>query len=60
MAFVEALLAFWLSYPSSIVFGQVLLQTAPPEQSIQMLAFKQVIRDVSKGHLAFGPEMKLM
>jgi hypothetical protein len=49
MAFVEAGVAFWLAYPSSVVFGQVLLQTAPPEETVQMLAFRKAIRDVSSG-----------
>ena len=47
MAFAEAAIAFWLAYPSSLVFGQVLLQTAPPEQTAQMLAFKKAVSDVS-------------
>ena len=47
MAFIEAGVAFWLAYPSSLVFGQVLLQTAPPQQTVQMLSFKKAIEDVS-------------
>lgn len=54
MAFVEAGVAFWLAYPSSLVFGQVLLQTAPPEQAVQMLSFNKAVREVSLSHAETG------
>jgi hypothetical protein len=49
VAILETLLTFHVSYPASIAFGQVLLQTAPPERSIQMIALNKSLREV-EGH----------
>jgi hypothetical protein len=47
LALAETILAFWLAYPASVAFGKVLLQTAPPQDTVQMLALKKAIREVS-------------
>ncbi|KAJ9109067.1 hypothetical protein QFC21_000394 [Naganishia friedmannii] len=47
LALVETILAFWLTYPASVAFGKVLLQTAPPQDALQILAMKKAIREVS-------------
>jgi hypothetical protein len=46
LALGETILAFWLAYPASVAFGKVLLQTAPPQDTVQMLALKKAIREV--------------
>lgn len=54
LALIETILAFWLAYPASLAFGKVLLQTAPPQDTVQMLALKKAIREVSSIHVQSG------
>ncbi|CDZ97417.1 Putative Zn2 transporter MSC2 (cation diffusion facilitator superfamily) [Phaffia rhodozyma] len=49
VAVLETVLTFVVSYPASIAFGKVLLQTAPPERSVQMIALDRSLREV-EGH----------
>ncbi|KAJ9125411.1 hypothetical protein QFC22_000371 [Naganishia vaughanmartiniae] len=46
LALAETILAFWLAYPASVAFGKVLLQTAPPQDALQVLAIKKAIREI--------------
>ncbi|KAJ9107856.1 hypothetical protein QFC19_002762 [Naganishia cerealis] len=46
LALVETILAFWLAYPASVAFGKVLLQTAPSQDALQVLAMKKAIREI--------------
>lgn len=57
LAFIEAVVAFWLAYPCTIVLAQLLLQTAPPENAVQMVALRRAIQDVGRD-LILSPCMK--
>lgn len=35
-----------ISYPASVAFGRVLLQTAPPERAVQMINLNKSLREV--------------
>lgn len=48
LSLLETALCFWIAYPASVAFGQVLLQTAPAGRTIQMAAFERAVREVRK------------
>lgn len=49
VAILETVLTFAVSYPASIAFGRVLLQTAPPQRAVQMINLTKSLKEV-EGH----------
>jgi hypothetical protein len=45
-AILETVLTWCAAYPASVAFGQVLLQTAPPQRAVQIISLNKSLREV--------------
>lgn len=54
LSLLLTILTIALSYPSTLAFGHVLLQTAPPASSSQMKSLRRSIKDISSDNRVLG------
>ena len=54
MSFILTLLTIALAYPTVLAFGHVLLQSAPPSSSTQMVQLRRALKEISADQRVLG------